>query len=94
MINRFANLEMFKPDEDDTPAPPLEKLDEVAARHGFVSREPTVRRKMKRQSGPTDQFNIRANIEDINAFISWCEKNRYTQRAGFHELVKLIDRKS
>lgn len=91
-MNRFANLEKFKPDQpEDAPAPPLEKIDAAAGRHGFVSREPTVRKRAKRLEGPTDQINIRANIEDINAFVDWCERNRFkSQREGFHELVKLI----
>lgn len=92
MTNRFASLETFKPDVlEETPAPPLEKIDAAAARHGFVSREPTMRRRAKRLEGQTDQLNIRANIEDINTFVDWCERNRFkSQREGFHELMKLI----
>ena len=66
--------------------------DDAAARLGFASREPLVRRR-KRQpiEEPVEQINLRAAVADINTFIEWCEKKRYSYREGFAELVKHID---
>lgn len=67
--------------------------DDAAARLGFGSREPLVRRR-KRQpiEEPVEQINLRAAVADINVFIEWCERKRYSYREGFAELVKHIDR--
>lgn len=66
--------------------------DEAAARLGFGSRENLVRRR-KRQpiEEPVEQINLRAAVADINVFIEWCEKKRYSYREGFAELVKHIN---
>lgn len=66
--------------------------DRAAERHGFASRETTIRRR-KRQpiEEPVDQINLRAAIADINRFIEWCEDNRYSYREGFAKLVKLLN---
>ena len=67
-------------------------VDQVADRLGFTSREPVARRKRRQASDePTDQLNLRAAIPDINRFVEWCERNRYSYREGFAELVKRID---
>ena len=42
--------------------------------------------------GRDDQINIRASVRDLDRFVEWCERNRYSYREGFGELVKLIDR--
>jgi hypothetical protein len=53
-------------------------------------------RRLKRQilDEPTDQLNLRATIADINTFVEWCERNRYSYREGFGELVKGIGARS
>jgi hypothetical protein len=90
----FEGLSDIQP----TPAPSgqgtiARQIDHVADRLGFTSREGTVRRKRRQASDePTDQLNLRAAIPDINRFVEWCERNRYSYREGFAELVKLIDR--
>lgn len=62
---------------------------------GSPDSPPLTRRKMRQRLGePTDAFNIRAAISDINAFIEFCEVNRYTYGQGFKELVRLIPRVS
>lgn len=89
MSNRW--VDEFQPDRPEDIPPRQELPKEQTDALGFPTREATVRRRAKRMEGPTDQINIRANIEDINAFVAWCEKNRFkSQREGFHELVKLI----
>ena len=40
---------------------------------------------------PTDQLNLRAAIPDIKRFVEWCERNGYSHREGFAELVKRVD---
>lgn len=66
--------------------------DDAATKLGFGSREPVVRRR-KRQpiEEPVEQINLRAAVADINVFIEWCERKRYSYREGFAELVKHID---
>jgi hypothetical protein len=89
----FEGLSDIQP----TPAPSgqgtiTRQIDQVADRLGFTSREGAVRRKRRTSDEPTDQLNLRAAIPDINRFVEWCERNRYSYREGFAELVKLIDR--
>jgi hypothetical protein len=90
----FESLSDIQP----TPAPSGQgtiprQIDQVADRLGFTSREGAVRRKRRPASDePTDQLNLRAAIPDINRFVEWCERNRYSYREGFAELVKLIDK--
>ena len=76
-------------------ATPSRAADDAAAKLGFGSREPLVRRR-KRQpiEEPVEQINLRAAVADINVFIEWCETNRYSYREGFGELVKHIDLKA
>ena len=76
-------------------ATPSRAADDAAAKLGFGSREPLVRRR-KRQpiEEPVEQINLRAAVADINIFIEWCETNRYSYREGFGELVKHIDLKA
>jgi hypothetical protein len=60
-------------------------------RLGFGSRETLVRRRRRPPSEePTDQLNVRAAIADINRFVEWCERNRYSYREGFSLLVAKI----
>jgi hypothetical protein len=72
------------------PAP--QEIDRVGERLGFTSREPSVRRRRRQApEEPTDQLNLRASIPDINRFVEWCERNRFSYREGFAALVKRID---
>jgi hypothetical protein len=71
--------------------PPQQEVDRVGERLGFTSREAPVRRRRRAPSEePSDQLNLRASISDINRFVEWCERNRYSYREGFAELVKKI----
>jgi hypothetical protein len=90
-LNPFL-VAQFEPDKGDTiPTPKTAAIDEAARRHGYESRQETTRRRRTpAASGPSDQINIRASVADINAFVEWCERNRYTNREGFHELVRAI----
>jgi hypothetical protein len=82
----------------DTPAtiparPNAAKADRLASESGFSSREPTVRRRLKPPPAvPTDQLNLRVPIDDINAFVAWCEFRSFRLRDGFSELVRIVCR--
>jgi hypothetical protein len=72
-------------------AEPVGNIDRVAERRGFTSREAVVRRRRRQSEEPTDQLNIRAAIADINRFVEWCERQRFSYREGFAELVARIE---
>lgn len=84
-------LNEITPDRPEDIPPRQELPQQQAAGLGFPSREPLERKKRAPKAGPSDQINIRAAITDINAFISWCERNRFSYREGFAELVKRLD---
>jgi hypothetical protein len=70
------------------------EIDRVGEQLGFQSREAPPRRRKKRMGSdePIDQINIRASVSDLDRFVEWCERNRYSYREGFGALVRLIDR--
>lgn len=69
----------------------MTNIDVVAEELGFSSREPLPqRRKKKKVTKPTDQFNLRAHVEDINTFVDYAEKTNKSYREVFAELVKLL----
>ncbi len=69
------------------------EIDRVGEQLGFQSQEaPPCRRKKQEAREPIGQINIRASVIDLDCFVEWCERNRYSYREGFGELVKLIDR--
>ncbi|WP_298961785.1 hypothetical protein [uncultured Methylobacterium sp.] len=85
-----AKLAEISPSTESA-APASKEADRVAEKHGFHSREAPVRR--KRRSAvevPTDQLNLRAAVDDINAFVDWCERERMSYREGFGRLVAKI----
>jgi hypothetical protein len=78
------------------PAPPdmpAREIDRAGERIGFQSREAVRRKRRQPSDEPSDQINIRAAIADINAFVEWCEANRYSYREGFARLIQKIDLK-
>jgi len=89
----FEGLADIQPASTPSREPIPHDIDRAGERLGFTSREATVRRKRRQPNEePTDQLNLRASIPDINRFVEWCERNRYSYREGFAELVKLIDK--
>ena len=87
----FEGLSDIRPDAVDHPEPIAPAVDRVAERLGFGSREAVIRRRRRPPSEePTDQLNVRAAIADINRFVEWCERNRYSYREGFSLLVAKI----
>ncbi len=88
----FGNLADIEPGpRQPEPAVAARAVDQAAERLGFTSREPPLRRRKRVIADePTDQINVRAAISDINRFVEWCERERFSYREGFAELVKRI----
>jgi hypothetical protein len=84
----FGDLSDIQP---TAAAEPVGNIDRIAERRGFLSREAVVRRRRRQCEEPTDQLNIRAAIADINRFVEWCERQRFSYREGFAELVRRIE---
>ena len=86
-----------RPDSESAPRTALARQsllhdlrDEHGRAEGSSAQSAIRRRKRHIPHQPTDQLNLRAAISDINTFVEWCERNRYSYREGFGELVKGI----
>lgn len=71
----------------------LQKLDEIAASVGFISRElPQAQYPVRRGRPPGPEafqaLNMRAPESLANAFKHWCEENRYSYPAGLAEIMR------
>lgn len=95
----FDDLDAFKPRAKVTPSKQAEtkqndeteKVDVVAEQLGFSSRETQIsRRRKKGVVKPTEQFNLRAHIEDINRFVEYAERTNKSYREVFQELVNKL----
>lgn len=82
--DRLANI---KPDDEPASAVPDHKLDEVAERHGFVSREPIQKIVRRRETEPTANLNIRPPISTYNRFVGWAMENRLSYTEALKELL-------
>ncbi len=83
--NRLAGI---KPDgEDEKDAVPDRKIDEVANRHGFVSREPVQKIVRRREVEPSANLNIRPPVSVYNRFVSWAMENRMSYPEALRELM-------
>ena len=67
---------------------PVERLDDAAARHGFISREPEVAFRRDKTIGPTVTLHTRAPVRVATPFQRFCEANRYSYWEGIEELMK------
>jgi hypothetical protein len=67
----------------------IKEHDEEAARHGFVSREATVRvGRRKKVKEPTRTLGVRVPIPDYDRFVALADK----WRLGYQEtMIKLLD---
>lgn len=77
----------IKPDAEPAPSVPDHKLDEVAARHGFVSREPVQKLSRRKEAEPSANLNIRPPISTYNRFVSWAMENRLSYPEALKELM-------
>ncbi len=82
-------LASIKPDiePEKEPAVPDHKLDEVAARHGFVAREPIQKVTRRREVEPSANLNIRPPISTYNRFVQWAMDNRMSYPEALKELM-------
>lgn len=83
--NRLADI---KPDnEEEKDSVPDSEIDEVAKRHGFVSREPIQKIVRKREAEPSANLNIRPSVSVYNRFVSWAMENRMSYPEALKELM-------
>ena len=84
-----SKLATIKPDTEaeKAPAVPDHKLDEVAARHGFVAREPVQKIVRRKEAEPSANLNIRPPISVYNRFVSWAVENRLSYPEALKELM-------
>ena len=64
-----------------------EKTDDLAYRHGFVSRDPQPVFK-RGNVGPVVTLHTRAPVRVATPFQRFCEENRYSYWEGIEELMK------
>lgn len=81
--NRLANI---KPDDEPESEIPDRKIDEVAERHGFVSREPVQKIVRRKEAEPSANLNIRPPISTYNRFVAWAMENRLS----YPEALKVL----
>lgn len=86
-----GRLSSIKPDAEDADAPavPDHKIDEVAARHGFVAREPVQKIVRRKEAEPSANLNMRPPLSTYNRFVAWA----MAERLSYPDALKaLMDR--
>jgi hypothetical protein len=86
--NLSEKLGAIAPSTDADMVVSVDRLDDVAARHGFISREPEAPFKRDRTVGPTVTLHTRAPVRVATPFQRFCEANRYSYWEGIEELMK------
>ena len=86
--NLSEKLGAIAPSADADAPVPVDRLDDVAARHGFVSREPQALFRREKTVGPTVTLHTRAPVRVATPFQRFCEANRYSYWEGIEELMK------
>ena len=86
--NLSEKLGAIEPRADADAAVPVDRLDDMAARHGFVSRESEVPFRREKTVGPTVTLHTRAPVRVATPFQRFCEVNRYSYWEGIEELMK------
>jgi hypothetical protein len=76
------------PRADAETAVPIDRVDDAAAKHGFVSREPEAPFKREKTVGPVVTLHTRAPVRVATPFQRFCETNRYSYWEGIEELMK------
>ncbi|NEI32163.1 hypothetical protein [Rhizobium ruizarguesonis] len=83
----FGALKDIKPDTADEPPIPDHKIDQVAEKHGFTSREPTQKIVRRKEAEPSANLNIRPPISTYNRFVAWAMENRLSYPEALKELM-------
>ena len=60
----------------------VDRVDDAAAKHGFVSREPETPFKREKTVGPVVTLHTRAPIRVATPFQRFCEQNRFSYWEG------------
>lgn len=81
-------LTAITPKTDAEAAVPIGRLDEAAAKHGFISREPETPFRREKTIGPVVTLHTRAPVRIATPFQRFCETNRYSYWEGIEELMK------
>jgi hypothetical protein len=81
-------LGAITPSTDSEAAAPTDYVDDVAAKHGFISREPEIPFKREKTVGPVVTLHTRAPIRVATPFQRFCEANRFSYWEGIEELMK------
>lgn len=84
-----GRLASIKPDAepDAKQKIPDSAIDEVAARHGFIAREPVQKIVRRKEAEPSANLNIRPPISTYNRFVSWAMENRMSYPEALKELM-------
>jgi hypothetical protein len=81
-------LGAIMPGVDAETAEPIDRVDDAAEKHGFVSREPEVPFRREKTIGPVVTLHTRAPVRVATPFQRFCEANRYSYWEGIEELMK------
>ena len=84
-----SKLTQIKPAAEPAPDIPAEKEDAIAERHGFTSREPTVRvEKVRKKNQIQDTVYVRGPLEMTNRFKEFCNQHEYSYGEGLEALMR------
>jgi hypothetical protein len=83
----FGALANIKPDLEEEAPIPDRKIDEVAEKHGFVSREPTQKIVRRKEAEPSGNLNIRPPLSTYNRFVQWAIDNNLSYPQALKELM-------
>jgi hypothetical protein len=76
------------PAADARQSVPVDRIDDAAAKYGFVSRDPDSSFERKKITGPTVTLHTRAPVKVATPFQRFCEKNQYSYWEGVEELME------
>ncbi|MBD9544295.1 hypothetical protein IB276_33150 [Ensifer sp. ENS04] len=82
-----AKLDQIKPSTEPEVRIPDSKIDEVADRVGFPSREPIQKVVRRAPSEGSANLNIRPPISTYNRFVTWAMENRLSYPEALKELM-------
>lgn len=80
-------LKTIKPDIEPEAEVPDHKIDAVAEKHGFVSREPIQKITRRKEAEPSANLNIRPPVSTYNRFVAWAMENRLSYPEALKELM-------
>lgn len=88
------DLSKIKPRTDLEPegqGPDVRRLDEVARRHDYTSREAVEVKSGRKSIGLTTNMTLRCPVRVFNPFVEFCQRNRLTYWEGIERMMQLLD---